>query len=559
MVNKAWKVIPRPLLETVLNNHVQRHRVSQPLILHGPRGVGKTTLILNRLIGEWNKGPHLAGYVDFAQSVKDHHPDHHQSFPWASWTNCDPPLLSDCKTQLESCLESMSHKAIKLGTISSHQIFTTLNKWHGLNASLRRILQGLNSAVPNKASISVLWERAVYALSVRQNAAEIDGLLELKGKDKSLSVEEASYYREAVVALRLAKEVIGVHHGWKANSIAHMNQTSGFSRTLANSCTDWPLLLLELLSQAAEIGYFQPKLIINNIEVLKNGIRTDDSTISAPMYHDSLVWRIISLGVNERCLPIVFVTSDSYYSYQAFVDFGFPDIFISRETFGWTPQEAKLHMVPDYFSALEWTVIADVLGANARHLFELYALKQSNDYQSLMGEKAGTFEDIVDAYLAYLQVDVVNPAMDKALLLLQKYDADARKGRIPEEKLRFGAPWRHPPRTEDSTLCLEWAKIQLVDFVQALVNTDFGVNYLADYSLEIFEDPSAMALVEVGILYAQRDPSFFRPISKGIQRCLVRWLVQEKIKLSYRSSFKYWWHRIIRGRYYRHLMLGYKT
>ncbi|XP_010552507.1 PREDICTED: uncharacterized protein LOC104822845 [Tarenaya hassleriana] len=140
MVNKAWKVIPRPLLETVVNNHAQRHRVSQPLILHGPRGVGKTTLILNRLIGEWNKGPHLTGYVDFAQSVKDHHPDHHQSFPWASWTNCDPPLLSDCKIQLESCLESMSHKAIKLGTIRSHQIFTTLNKWHGLNASLRRIL-----------------------------------------------------------------------------------------------------------------------------------------------------------------------------------------------------------------------------------------------------------------------------------------------------------------------------------------------------------------------------------------------------------------------------------
>jgi hypothetical protein len=44
---------------------------------------------------------------------------------------------------------------------------------------------------------------------------------------------------------------------------------------------------------------------------------------------------------------------DSYYSYQAFVDYGFPDIFISRETFGWNPQEAKLHMVPDYFSASE--------------------------------------------------------------------------------------------------------------------------------------------------------------------------------------------------------------
>lgn len=48
MVNKAWRIIPRPIMETVLNNHAHRHRVHQPLILHGPRGVGKTTLILER-------------------------------------------------------------------------------------------------------------------------------------------------------------------------------------------------------------------------------------------------------------------------------------------------------------------------------------------------------------------------------------------------------------------------------------------------------------------------------------------------------------------------------
>ncbi|WZZ39619.1 hypothetical protein YC2023_035878 [Brassica napus] len=80
----------------------------------------------------------------------------------------------------------------------------------------------------------------------------------------------------------------------------------------------------------------------------------------------------------------------------------------------------------------------------------------------LMGNKAGTFEDIVDAYLAYLQVAVVNPATEKALLRLQ---------------------------CEDPTLCSEWAMIQLMDFVQALLNTECA-------SLEIFEDPSAMPLVE---------------------------------------------------------------
>ncbi|KAL6316014.1 hypothetical protein AAG906_015430 [Vitis piasezkii] len=174
-------------------------------------------------------------------------------------------------------------------------------------------------------------------------------------------MEEASYFREAMVGLRLAKEVI----------------------------------------KAAKIGFFQLKLIINNIDVLRHAILTDDSTL--------LLIRSL---------------------------FGFwiSDIFISRETFGWTPQEAKLHMVTDYFSHSELAVIADVLGPNPRHLFELYALKQSNNYQKVMEDSGSTFEDIIDAYL---QITVVNPAMDKALKLLEKF--------------------------------AEWTKLQLIDFVQSLL------------------------------------------------------------------------------------------
>lgn len=567
MVNKSWKIIPRPLLETILNNHAQHHRVPQPLILHGPRGVGKTTLFLERLLKDWNKGPHITGYVDFAQSIKDHHPQHNNSYPWASWSSCDPPTLSNCKTQLETCLESMTQKGIQLGAITSSQIFSTLNKWHRLDTVLRRILLQNNSNTAlksrnaiSKVSSSVLWDRAVFALSARSNAKEIDEILGLEEKGKNLSVEEASYFREAFVALRLAKEVITMQQGWRASAIAHLNRTGGFSRSLANSCTDWPCLLLELLSKAAEIDYFQPKLVINNIEVLKKAILVDDSMVSGPMYHDSLIWRIVALGANERCLPIMLVTSDSYYSYQAYWDFGFPDIFISRENFGWAPQEAKMHMVNDYFSQSEWTVIIEVLGPNPRHLFELYALKQSSYYQKVLEDKASTFEDIVDAYLAYLQVTVVNPAMDKALEFLQKFAKDAKSGKIPKDKLRFGSPWKHPSKLDDPTQCQQWAKLQLLDFVQSLINTEFGVNYLGDCSFEIFDDPCTVALLEVGLLYAQRDPSFIRPISIGIQRCLVRWLVQERMKMSLQNLLQFLWQRIIRGRSYRHLMLqvGYK-
>ncbi|KAG7012018.1 hypothetical protein SDJN02_26926, partial [Cucurbita argyrosperma subsp. argyrosperma] len=263
---------------------------------------------------------------------------------------------------------------------------------------------------------------------------------------------------------------------------------------------------------------------------------------------------------------VLFITAffsllNSYYSYRAYMDFGFPDIFISRETFGWTPQEAKLHMVPDYFSNAEWKLIAEVLGPNPRHLFELYALKQSNYFnKTATDHNFGTIEDIVDAYLAYLQVTVVNPAMDRALALLRARVVDVQNGLVSKDKLRFGAPWRHPPQSDDPRLSLDWAKIQLMDFVHSLVDAEFGVNYLADCSLEIFDDPSAVALAEVGLLYAQRDPSFMRPISRGIQRCLVRWLVQQQFQLSSRCRLQYLWQRIIRGRSYRHLMLevGYK-
>ncbi|CAM8939679.1 unnamed protein product [Rhodiola kirilowii] len=518
MVNKPWKILPRPLLETVLNNHAKHHhRVPQPLVLHGPRGVGKTTLIQDRLLGDWNKGPHLTGYVDFAESIKDHHPLHNGSYPWTSWSNCERHHYFICR-------------------ISSR---AASNPWQ------------------RKASTSALWDRAVFTLSARINAKEIDRVLGIGvegGMSMAIPVDEASYFREAVVALRLAKEVIKVQQSWRKNAVMEMNKKGGFSRSLANSATDWPCLLLELLSQSAEMDFFQPKLVINNIEVLRDAILTDDSTVRAPLYHDSLIWRLIALGANERSLPVILVTADSYYSYRAFMDFGFIDIFISRENFGWNLLEAKEHMVPDYFSSKEWELIAEVIGPSPRHLFEIYALKQSNYYRKILDEKGSTFEDIIDAYLAYLQVTDINPAMDRATRILENFAADTRKGKISEDKLRFGAPWRHPPQSDDPTVSSKWAKIQLLDFVQCFANAKFGVNYLADCSLEIFDDPAARAMIEVGLLYCARDPSFLCPITRGIERCLVRWLVQERMKLDVWDSLQYRWQRLFRGRYYRHLM-----
>jgi hypothetical protein len=68
--------------------------------------------------------------------------------------------------------------------------------------------------------------------------------------------------------------------------------------------------LNEALLLFCDLQIEQPKLVINNIEVLKKAILVDDSMVSGPMYHDSLIWRIVALGANERCLPIMLATSD---------------------------------------------------------------------------------------------------------------------------------------------------------------------------------------------------------------------------------------------------------
>lgn len=157
----------------------------------------------------------------------------------------------------------MAEKGVRLGTITSQQIFATLNKWHGLTGALQRVLQtghsgASKSPVSGRASPAALWDRAIYALSAQCNAAEISGVLGFGEIGKNaMSVEEASYFKESVVALKLAKKVIEVQQEWRANAIAHMNRTGVFSRTLTHSSTDWPCLLLELLSQAAEIDHFQ--------------------------------------------------------------------------------------------------------------------------------------------------------------------------------------------------------------------------------------------------------------------------------------------------------------
>uniref|UniRef100_N1R0D2 Uncharacterized protein n=1 Tax=Aegilops tauschii TaxID=37682 RepID=N1R0D2_AEGTA len=373
-------------------------------------------------------------------------------------------------------------------------------------------------------SVPVLWARAVLAAT--SSARGDDPTFRIgEGEATNCSMEERAYMQEAMAALRVAKEVLGMQEGWRKEAVREMNRTGRFSRPLANSATDWPCLLLDVLSGAAEEDFFQvefcgisvgarghednmrqcasddivdlqPKLVLNNVDALRKATCEDDTMVPAAVYHDSFIWRVIALGANEQCLPVIMSTSDGYYSSQAFVDFGFPNIFISRETFGWTPQEAKLHMVSEFFSEQEvWKVVDELLGPNPRQLCEIYMLKQKANGPEVLHDT--NIEEIIDTYLAHLQVSVVNPAMQTALSMVQKFASDVREGKVPENRLSFGAPWRHPPRADNPDMCYKWAKIQLMDFVQSYVNTEFGLNYLADDSLEILDDPAAVAMMEM--------------------------------------------------------------
>ncbi|KAF0912155.1 hypothetical protein E2562_013045 [Oryza meyeriana var. granulata] len=549
---RAWHVVPRPVLETVLHNHALHPRVPQPLILHGPRGVGKSTLLLRRLLPQWSEPPHAAAFVDFLRPI----PESPAAAPWSLLAEDPPPSLPDLRLRLESALEGLSRAAVLRGAVGSKDVLAALSRSHGLHAALSR-LAGPAARAGGINPVPTLWARAVLAATSSARGDDPTFCIG-KGEASNCSMEERAYMQEAMAALRVAKEVLGMQEGWRKEAVREMNRTGRFSRPLANSATDWPCLLLDVLSGAAEVDFFQPKLVLNNVDVLRKATCKDDTMVPAAMYHDSLIWRVIALGANEQCLPVIMSTSDGYYSSQAFVDFGFPNIFISRETFGWTPQEAKLHMVPEFFSEKEWKVVDEVLGPNPRQLSEIYMLKQNADSLWVLHDQ--NIEEIIDTYLAHLQVSVVNPAMETALGMIQKFASDVREGKVPENRLSFGAPWRHPPRGDNPDASYKWAKIQLMDFVQSFVNTEFGVNYLADDSLEIFDDPAAVAMSEVGLLYQQRDPSFMRPITRGIQRCLARWLVQQRLQLSFQESIAFLGQRVIRGRSYRHLMkeVGYK-
>lgn len=187
------------------------------------------------LLNDWNKGPHVAGYVDFSGGGG--------AIPWAA---SQPRDLRELRDALEGEIESMVDRGVRLGAIGARGVLSVLNRRLGILSALRRLTNTDPSS--KSSSITSLWNKAVIA---RMRLVVIE---ELEGGH---SKEEVAYMKEAAAALRVAKEVVELHQEWRKEAVRELNRKGGFSRSLAHSVTDWPCLLLEILSGAAESDLFQ--------------------------------------------------------------------------------------------------------------------------------------------------------------------------------------------------------------------------------------------------------------------------------------------------------------
>jgi hypothetical protein len=263
VLGRSWRVIPRPILETVLHNHALRPRVPQPLLLHGPRGVGKSTLLLHRLLPRWSEGAHAAAFVDFQHPASN---SPASAVPWSLLPADAAPSLPDLRLRLETALEGLARGAVLRGAVGSKDVLAALSRSHGLRIALSRLagspaVRSSSTSVPARSSttsVPALWSRAVLA-SARQDD---DTFCIGEGEATNCSMEERAYMQEAMAAWRVAKEVLRMQEGWRKEAVKEMNRTGRFSRSLANSATDWPCLLLDVLSGAAEEDFFQVNLVM---------------------------------------------------------------------------------------------------------------------------------------------------------------------------------------------------------------------------------------------------------------------------------------------------------
>jgi hypothetical protein len=148
-----------------------------------------------------------------------------------------PPSLSSLSDCLDQSLENLTDHAVLLGKVGSREIFTALNKWYGLHKTLHQIAGPSTRSSPRNSAgqLSLLWSKAVLSRMHKMTLEEIDSFL--TKSSKKYTMEEVAHIKEAVAALKLAKEILEMQKGWRSESVKHLNHTGKFSRSLANMAT----------------------------------------------------------------------------------------------------------------------------------------------------------------------------------------------------------------------------------------------------------------------------------------------------------------------------------
>ncbi|BFI24425.1 hypothetical protein MPTK2_1g11420 [Marchantia polymorpha subsp. ruderalis] len=580
-----WPIVRRSVLETLLKNYARYPIVVQPLILHGPRGVGKRTVV-EELMKEWRKPPHVVAFVNlsgreicpwFESDILEDNQNTSKIREGDQKPKPEGSLnIGTIRYMVEEGLEYLASKAVEKGYLTGDDVLAVLMKHYAVDGALSQFLRthGKKPAsvetITKSGNTRDMWKEGIEQMrkqffsefvtgpvsnhpgstETQIQQSDESGLLMSKKPRSQVLVRE-----EAILSLALAQQLLKIHENWKIPSKQQLKSEGIVSKAPADAATSYSILLLRLISGSVREGTFQPKLIINNLGLMRKAApENPEDGLHGALYHDSLLMQITKLGFSEGCIPIISVSSDSYYSRKLFEDHGNDHAFISQETLGWTPKEAAIHLVPTIFEEPEWKVINTVLGSNVRHLKELHSIWHHPSFWELLEENSGNaIEDCIDLYLGYLQVTAIDPSMEAASKLLETFAQDVAAGKISRSRLKHGVPWRHPPRTPQYQR--RWARLQLLDYIQALADTDFAVNHQEEKAQEFLDDPSTDALLQVGLLYKQREPPYLRPITRGVARCLVRWYVKERLQLTMAEDVMYKWHRFVRGRYYRQLIV----
>lgn len=278
----------------------------------------------------------------------------------------------------------------------------------------------------------------------------------------------------ALNVLHLARQVLEVQEEWRSR---------GPGRGAADAATAWSVLMIDLLSAAAEKGRFEPKLVIHGIELLRQapGLGAGRRkrlrhVVSGAQFHDHLV---LKLTERAKTLPVILTTSDGYYSSDFDTEQKFLDERVTPfEYFGWTGVEASVHLVPRLVSPGQWTRLQDVVGLNARHLAEFHSLwaeraagLTSAEKESL--DEGSHFARTVVEYLEKLERESFRPAMRDVVRRVAEKGRAARRGR-----------GRGLLRRWDDVRWNRWATLQVLDFLRVLQRAHYGVSrFFPDFVL----------------------------------------------------------------------------